>query len=742
MVSAARSMRRSIRTLSLSLLLAIFGRTPVHAAADVAARNGDASIEHDRAAGTWTIKAGGAALTLALDATRDFALLALISPAGRAWALGAAPDSFVRVGGRSLPFGNRASGFAFDGADVAAHDNTLQLSAAFTLGDLRITRHYAVVPGAPAFEAWTTYAARSATAMSDLNALQLTVPAGAIHWVTGLQWDAAGAPDGAPDAAFTLQTRSIAAGARLVLGAAKRASEQTVPWFSIDGAPSTTAAGAGTPEDEFFAALLWSGAWSLTADRAGAGLVITLGLAAMTTDVQSEVNGPHVIFGAARGGVAGSTAALRSYVIDGLRNGRPIVPRVTYNTWFAYGTEIDDASMRAEMTRAAALGADLFVVDAGWYAGAGANDPYDFDSGLGAWSADPARFPDGLRPLSDYAHALGMRFGLWIEPERVALALVDEAGVDEQWLAKTGGDYGSDHAAQICLASERARAWLLAHLSALVDEAQPDYVKWDNNMFINCDRGGHGHGPTDGNFAHVSGLYDLLGALRERYPDLSIENVSGGGNRLDVGLLRYTDAAWMDDRTAPSMHVRHNIQGLSAVFPPAYLLSFVTDDSDGGEPLHDAPDLPLYFRSRMGGALGLCFRGDSLTEGDQAAVSREIAIYKAMRGTLSVAAAALLTAQAASGDPPPWDVLQESTAAYDAVVVSAFQSDEGTRSFTIMPSGLMPEATYDVSSVDTGVLGTARGADLMANGIEVVQSPNSAAHVLIVTAVAEGVIKN
>src|SRR5438477_507331 len=214
MVSAARSMRRSIRTLSLSLLLAIFGRTPVHAAADVAARNGDASIEHDRAAGTWTIKAGGAALTLALDATRDFALLALISPAGRAWALGAAPDSFVRVGGRSLPFGNRASGFAFDGADVAAHDNTLQLSAAFTLGDLRITRHYAVVPGAPAFEAWTTYAARSATAMSDLNALQLTVPAGAIHWVTGLQWDAAGAPDGAPDAAFTLQTRSIAAGVR------------------------------------------------------------------------------------------------------------------------------------------------------------------------------------------------------------------------------------------------------------------------------------------------------------------------------------------------------------------------------------------------------------------------------------------------------------------------------------------------------------------------------------------------
>src|SRR5437763_8841619 len=86
-----------------------------------------------------------------------------------------------------------------------------------------------------------------------------------------------------------------------------------------------------------------------------------------------------------------------------------------------------------------------------------------------------------------------------------------------------------------------------------------------NNMFVNCDRQGHGHGATDGNFAHVTGLYDLLTTLRQRYPDLLFENVSGGGNRLDVGMLRYTDAAWMDDRTAPSAHVRHNLEGLTAV---------------------------------------------------------------------------------------------------------------------------------------------------------------------------------
>ena len=251
-------------------------------------------------------------------------------------------------------------------------------------------------------------------------------------------------------------------------------------------------------------------------------------------------------------------------------------------------------------------------------------------------------------------------------------------------------------------------------------------------MFINCDREGHGHGAADGNFAHVNALYDLLSTLRDRYPDMLIENVSGGGNRLDVGMLRYSDAGWMDDRTAPSEHVRHNVEGLSAVFPPAYLLSFVTDHPT--EPLHNAPDLPLYFRSRMTGALGLCFRGDGFTEGEEADIAHQIAIYKAIRVTLSVAAGSLLTRQAAADDPPAWDVLQEATRGDQQFVISAFQTDDGVQTFNVRPSGLQPAVSYVVQSVDAGVLGEATGAELMANGIDVVQSPVSAAHILIITA--------
>ncbi|HZT76569.1 MAG TPA: glycoside hydrolase family 36 protein [Vicinamibacterales bacterium] len=690
----------------------------LNAAATVVTQDGDASIARDQASGAWTLAAGGASIAIVADAARDFQVAQLTSASGATWSIGSAGDSTVRVKGQLLTFGARADGFAFRSASVSTVNGRLQLDAAYDLpaADLQLMRHYAIVSGSPTFETWTTYASTGSASIADLNAWQVTIPAGAIHWVSGLQGDNA---DVDANTAFTRGQQTLDVGAALTLGAQGRASEQTVPWFAVDG-----------PKDEFYAALMWSGAWSLTIVRQPAGLRVTYGLPPMTTAVSGSIDGAHVVFGVAPGGLAQASAALRSYVLAGIRGGRALRPLVTYNTWFAYGTEIDEPTLEAEMDRVAALGVELFVVDAGWYEGAGASGPFDFDSGLGSWTPDAARFPNGLRPLRDYAHTLGMQFGIWVEPERVNLSLVGAPGIEEAWLATSGGEYGSDHAAQLCLTVPAARQYILDRLTTLIDAVQPDYLKWDNNMWVNCDRDGHGHGATDGNFAHVTALYQILATLRDQYPNLLIENVSGGGNRLDLGMLRYTDAAWMDDRTAPSVHVRHNIEGLSAIFPPAYLLSFVTDHDT--EPLHDSPDLSLYFRSRMAGALGLCFRSDGFSDDDLAGITREIGIYKSMRDTQRAAAAALLTGQALNTDGgPAWDVLQESASDNAQSLVCAYQSDSGTDTMTVTPTGLIAGATYQVESVDTGPLGTATGADLMTGGIRLVQSPNSAAHILL-----------
>jgi hypothetical protein len=291
-------------------------------AATVVAQQGDAAIAHDEAAGTWTLSAGGASLTLALDPSRDFEVLKLVSASHTSWITAAAADSVVRIGNRTLPFGNRAAGFAFRGAATLTRGAVLQLDATFQLNAsaFTLTRHYAIVSGSPSFEAWTTYQGAGAT-IADLNALQITIPTGLVHWLTGLQGDTANVPT---DTAFTLQQQALSTGVPFALGATHRASETDVPWFSIDGA-----------HDEFYAALMWSGAWSAGFDRIGVNTAVTIGLAPMTTTVASAVDGPHVIFGVAPGGVAGGTAALRAYVLDGVRGGRPITPLVTYNTWFA-----------------------------------------------------------------------------------------------------------------------------------------------------------------------------------------------------------------------------------------------------------------------------------------------------------------------------------------------------------------------------------------------------------------------
>ena len=135
----------------------------------------------------------------------------------------------------------------------------------------------------------------------------------------------------------------------------------------------------------------------------------------------------------------------------------------------------------------------------------------------------------------------------------------------------------------------------------------------------------------------------------------------------------------------------------------------------------------------MAGALGLCFRGRGLSEGDLAQMSHEIDIYKTFRATLSVASAALLTAQAAIEGGPDWDALQETASGGAQHLVWAFQSNDGVDTITVRPTGLVGEDTYEVRSVDLGLIGEATGADLMAKGIEVIASPNTAAHILILT---------
>jgi alpha-galactosidase len=388
--------------------------------------------------------------------------------------------------------------------------------------------------------------------------------------------------------------------------------------------------------------------------------------------------------------------------------------------------------MVREMDHAASLGVELFVLDAGWWIGAGETGDSDYDSGLGSWAEDADRFPASLASLRDYARNLGMAFGIWVEPARVALSTVNQPGLArEAWLATQGRTYGAVQNAQICLAAEAARQWVLGKVIDLVTRIRPDYLKWDENFWINCNRDGHGHGADDGPFQHTKALYKILAELRRQFPDLIIENVSGGGNRMDFGMLAYTDVGWMDDRTTPSTHVRHNLEGLSLAFPPAYLLSFLIDGE--GEPIASGYDLGLFVRSRMPGALGVTYRSDRVDEATGEMLAQEIRQYKRLRDIIADASATLLSAQAPVADGT-WDVLQELTPGGGSALIFAFKDNGEDGRLLVRPRGLIAEATYDVESLDAGPIGAVRGDTLMQDGVEIVHSGTSRAHVLILTA--------
>ena len=220
--------------------------------------------------------------------------------------------------------------------------------------------------------------------------------------------------------------------------------------------------------------------------------------------------------------------------------------------------------------------------------------------------------------------------------------------------------------------------------------------------------------------------------MRRRYPDLLIENVSGGGARLDFGMMAFTDTAWMDDRTSPASHVRHNIEGLSFAFPPAYLLSFLIDAD--GEPIAGAEDLPLLVRSRGAGILGLTYRTDLMDDGTAELLKQQIAEYKTYRDIIAPANATLLSAQAPIDSERLGGAARKSPTTARSALIFGFKGDDQDGRLIVRPRGLLPDAVYDVRSVDLGPIGSARGDLLMQDGIELIHAGGSRAHVLMLTA--------
>jgi alpha-galactosidase len=718
------SSRYSYRLLLVgAALVLLWAARPLADDQPILATHADAYITHGPASQVWAIGNSNIELIVGFDSSRTLVVEQLWNPAtGHTLDVDQAPDAGITLGGQPLVL-QQSDKLTFTGATAEDTGTGVRLTFAFEQKSTHTTvkRVYVCYPATPTFEVWTRLEAGTGSTplqVSDLAGWQLTIPSGTVQWINGLRRDSAAEWD---PGSYSLDGGDLDDGQQVAIGSTGRSAESFVPLIFVDDG-----------QDNFYGGVIWSGSWQMSLTKTGDRLSVRAGFPDTITSLSTAhpVELPHTFFGYTDHSRASQSVALRQFMVGGIRQGRPFAPLVTYNTWFPYGSNITEDQIADEMRRAAAIGVELFVVDAGWWVGAGAEGQGDFSSALGSWTVDSDRFPDGLESLSNLAHDLGMKFGLWVEPERIALSTAGLPGMArESWLAMVDGSYtGDGTSAQLCLSASAARKWVFTKLVNLIETAHPDYLKWDTNFWINCNRSGHDHGHDDGSFAHVQALYGLLDELRRRYPDLEIENV---GWRLDYGMAAYTDSIWMDDRSAPSTHVRHNLEGISLAFPPAYLLSFVIDNID--ESLFTG-DLPAIMRSRMPGVLGLTYRFADMDDDVMAGFANEIAKYKQIRDIVARSSATLLSDQAPV-DSDGWDVVQEVSDDRQSAVVFAFKSDWNAGATTVYPQNLNPDVLYQAQSLDVGDLGTATGADLMQSGVQIVQADSgTSAHVIVFTA--------
>lgn len=220
---------------------------------------------------------------------------------------------------------------------------------------------------------------------------------------------------------------------------------------------------------------------------------------------------------------------------------------VLINNWEGTYFDFTGEKLLAMAREAAGMGVELFVMDDGWF---GKRD--SDDSGLGDWVVNEKKLGCTLGELSDQIHALGMKFGIWFEPECVSEDS-DLYRVHPDWAFRIPGRQPMRGRYQLVLdfSREDVRTHIYQMICDVLDSARIEYLKWDFNRSISDVYSAVLPADQQGKVAHqyVLGLYEMLEKLMSRYPDLLIEGCSGGGGRFDAGMLYYTPQIWCSDDT-------------------------------------------------------------------------------------------------------------------------------------------------------------------------------------------------
>lgn len=224
------------------------------------------------------------------------------------------------------------------------------------------------------------------------------------------------------------------------------------------------------------------------------------------------------------------------------------IPRpVLINNWEATYFDFTGDKIYEIARQAKELGVEMLVLDDGWF---GKRDT-DY-SGLGDWKTNEEKLGGTLKSLVDRINGLGMKFGIWVEPEMVSEdSELYRAHPD--WAFAIPGRKPVRGRSQLVLDFSRPEVvdFIYNQISAVLDSANIEYMKWDMNRSISDVYSAMTASDRQGEvlYRYVLGLYDFLERLHVNYPDVLVEGCSGGGGRFDAGMLYYCPQIWCSDNT-------------------------------------------------------------------------------------------------------------------------------------------------------------------------------------------------
>ena len=338
---------------------------------------------------------------------------------------------------------------------------------------------------------------------------------------------------------------------------------------------------------------------------------------------------PQAVMTYSHEGLNGMMAHMHDFVNNHIVRGehkdadRPIV----LNNWEATFFNFNRSKILALARSAQKLGVEMFVLDDGWF-GKRNNDL----AGLGDWVENRKKLPGGIKYIANKVNKMGMKFGLWFEPECVNPDS-DLYRAHPDWAISIPGRSRTLGRNQMTLDLTRkeVREYIIDSVDKVLSGANIEYVKWDYNRHIS-DMYSSGL-RQQGEFFHryILGIYEVLNEIfHVRHKNILFESCSSGGNRFDLGMLCFSPQIWTSDNTDPIE--RLDIQGGIYNFYPQSTVSAHVSMAPHAQTLRDTP-IATRFNVAAFGVLGYELDFSELTPEERRQVKEQIAYYKEHRRT-------------------------------------------------------------------------------------------------------------